>query len=226
MKKSIIILFHFLLINNLIAQQIKATRDLGVWGMINIEKKLSKEFEISLDQQLRYYSNATKIDDYIIGVGGKYKMNKNFKLGANLRYTYNAKRWKEAENNYRYNLDLKYKAALSRKIRLYYRLRYQQEFVNLFSEYPTKNIHYSGLRNKIKIRYTLNKKNRLYVSQEFFRRKEIFKNPYFNKMRFYLGDEIKTKIGILSCSFGYEQEINADYPLSFLFLRVAYTLKL
>ena len=32
MKKAIIILFHFHLINNLIAQQIKVTRDLGVLG--------------------------------------------------------------------------------------------------------------------------------------------------------------------------------------------------
>ena len=47
MKKAIIILFHFLLINNLIAQQIKVTRDLGVWGgVVNIEKNYQKNLKL------------------------------------------------------------------------------------------------------------------------------------------------------------------------------------
>ena len=226
MKKAIVIIFHLLLSNSFFSQQIMVTRDFGIWGGVNIEKKLSKEIEINLGQQLRYYSDATSFDDYIIDFGGKYKMNKNFKLGANLRFTHDAKRWKEAENNYRYNLDLNYKANISKKIKLYYRLRYQETYVDLFSEYQTTNIHYSGFRNKIKIKYNLNKRNKLFLSGELFRLKETFRSPYFNKIRFYLGDEIKTKIGNVSCSFGYEQEINTDYPLSFFFIRLAYTIKL
>jgi hypothetical protein len=226
MKKTIIIVFCLLLSKTHFSQQIKVTNDIGAWATANIKKKIAKNFVINLEQQLRFYENAVKFDDYIIDFGGKYKMNKNFKLGVNLRYTYNAKRSAESDNNYRYNLDLNYKGNVSKKLNFSYRLRYQQEFVNLLSEYKKTNVHYSGVRNKVKIKYDINKKNRIYVSGELFRLIETFKDPYFNKVRFYLGDEIKTKIGDFNCSIGYEQEINIDYPLSFFFLKISYGLKL
>lgn len=48
----------------------------------------------------------------------------------------------------------------------------------------------------------------------------MYKIPHFNKIRFYLGDNIKTNIGKFDCAIGYEQEINTKYPLSFLFLKL------
>jgi len=226
MKKASIIILSLILSNTLFSQQINVTRDSGFWGGINIEKKICKDFEINLEQQLRYYSNATKFDDYIIDFGSKYRMNENFKLGANFRYTYNAKRWKETENNYRYNFDLHYKGNITKKLKLYYRLRYQQEYVNLFSELQSTNIHYSAIRNKIKVQYRLSKMNKLYISGELYRLIETFKEPYFNIIRFHIGDNIKTKIGRFNCSFGYAQEIYTKGPLSFFFLKTIYTLKL
>ena len=162
MKIVTIIILYLIFSKTLFSQQIKVTRDIGAWGGVTIEKEISRGFKINLDQQLRFYTNATKFDDYIIDLGGKHTMNKNFKLGANLRYTYNAKRWKNSENNYRYNLDLKFKSNLTRKLKLHYRLRYQQEYVNLFTEYHSTNIHYSGVRNKLLIQYKANKKNEFY----------------------------------------------------------------
>jgi hypothetical protein len=226
MKKAIIIMFYLLISNSIFSQQIKVTRDFGYWAVVNIQKKLSKDFEINLEQQLRLYTNATTIDDYILDFGSKYKMNKNFKLGANIRYIYNKKRWNETENNSRYNLDLNYKGNISTKLKLYYRLRYQKDITNVLSETQMTNVNFSSIRNRIKIGYKINKNNRLYFSGEIFRSMEIFKSPYFNKTRFYLGNVIKTKIGDFNCSFGYEQEINTDYPLSFFFLKTVYTLKL
>lgn len=226
MKKAIIIIFYLLISNSIFSQQIKVTRDLGYWAIVNIQKKLSKDFEINLEQQLRFYTNATKIDDYIIDFGSKYKMNKNFKLGANFRYVCNKKRWKETENNYRYNLDLHYKGNMSKKLKLYYRLRYQKDITDVFSATQMTNVNFSSIRNKIKIGYKINKKNRLYFSGEIFRSIEIFKSPYYNKTRFYLGNVIKTKIGNFNCSFGYEKEVNTNYPLSFFFLKTVYTLNL
>jgi hypothetical protein len=225
MKKTLIIIFYLLIPNFIFSQQIKVTRDFGSWAVVNIQKKLSKDFEINLEQQLRFYTNSTKIDDYIIDFGSKYKINKNFKLGANFRYTYNKKRWKETENNYRYNLDLHYKGKVSTKLKLYHRLRYQKNITDVFSVTQT-NVNLSKIRNKLKIGYKINKNNMLYFSGEIFKSIEIFKTPYFNKTRFYLGDVIKTKIGDFNCSFGYEQEVNTDYPLNFLFLKIVYTLKL
>lgn len=125
MKKLIVILLYLLFSINLFSQQIKVVRDFGFRGGITIEKDLCESFEFNIEQQIRLFSNATKFDDYIIDFGGKYKLNKNFKLGSNLRYTYNRKRTKDAENNYRYNFDLLYKSKFLPKLNLTYRLRYQ-----------------------------------------------------------------------------------------------------
>lgn len=226
MKKTIIILYLFIS-NFLFSQQIKVTRDFGIWGGVNIEKKLNKNFQINLEQQLRFYTNITKFDDYIIDLGGKYKMNKNFKLGANLRFVHNQKRTKEAENNLRYNLDLNYNGEISKKLKFYYRLRYQQTFVNFFSSHQSNtNVKKSSVRHKTSIQHKINKKNKVYFSGELFRLIEQFREPYFNKVRFYIGDKFKSKIGKFNCALGYEQEINTDNPLSFFFIKTIFTLKL
>lgn len=226
MKKSFIILIYLLVSNTLFSQQVKYTRDFGFWGGINVKKKLYKDFEINLEQQLRFYSDAKKFDDYLIDICGKYKMNKNFKLGSNFRYTYNAKRWKEPENNYRYNFALFYRGDIYSRLTFHYRLSYQHEYENLFSEYESTNANHSQIRNRAKVKFKIDKKHRGYFSTELFRRREIFREPYFNNIRFYLGDEINYKSGEFSVSFGYEQEINSTYPLSFFFLKTIYTLKL
>lgn len=189
-------------------------------------KKLSKKFELNLEQQIRFYSEAKEFDDYIIDLGGRYKRNKNFKLGSNLRYTYNSKRWKEAENNYRYNIDLNYKFKILNKFTCYYRLRYQYEYVNVFSEFQSTNINSSAVRNRAKVKYKISKNHKVYFSTELFRLIVIFKEPYYNRVRFYIGDEINCKVGKFSLSLGYEQDINDSFPLTFFFLKTIYTLKL
>jgi len=226
MKRTTIILINLILTSLLFAQQTKVIRDFGVWGVINIEKNIGKDFEIELAQQLRFYSTATQLDDYIVDLGGKYKINKNFRLGANLRYTYNAKRWKETENNYRYNFDLRYKGRIMENLNLHYRLRYQHEYVNTFSEYLKTNIHHSNIRHRAKAEYKINKLHTSYFSAELFRLMEPFIEPYWNKVRFFIGDEIASRIGEFDVSFGYELETNTKYPLSFFFIKTKYTLKL
>ncbi|MGB0850541.1 MAG: DUF2490 domain-containing protein [Bacteroidia bacterium] len=226
MKKIPLLIFFTSISFSLFSQQLKVTRDFGIWGGFNIEKELPLGFKINLENQLRTYTNSSEIDDYLIDLGSKYTINKNFKLGANLRYTYNARRWNDNEHNYRYNLDLHYRAKLSPKLKLYYRVRYQRKFVNYFHLPQPSNIHFSKVRNKVKLRYTLNEKHRLYTSGELFKSTETYKEPVFDKLRFHIGDDIKTNKGNLNCSIGYEQEINSENPLSFLFLRTHYTLKL
>ncbi|MFW6327699.1 MAG: DUF2490 domain-containing protein [Bacteroidota bacterium] len=226
MKKYIVILLFLIFTDALYSQQVKVTNDFGFWSGINIEKKLPNGFKINFEQQVRLYSNARELDDYIVDFGGKYMINKNFRLRINLRYIYDQKRWKDAENNYRYYLDLLYKGKLTTKLRLHYRLRYQHEYVNLFTEYHSKKIHYSGIRNKIKAQLKLNEQNNIYVSGELFRLIETHREPYFNKIRFHIGDEFETKIGSFNFSAGYEQEINDSNPLTFFLIKTIYTLKL
>jgi len=226
MKRFCIIIFGVMASIQLFSQEVKVVNDIGFWGGLNIEKEIVKDFKINIEQQIRLYTNITEFDDYLIDFGGLYRVNKNFKLGGNIRYTYNAKRWKENEHHFRYNLDLKYRGRLSYRWRVLYRLRYQYEYAGLLVDDVSLKVHYSNIRNKLLFEYDLNKNNDVYLSGELFRLSLSYKDPFFNKIRFYLGDKFQTRIGKINIALGYEQELNNSYPLSFFFLKTVYTIRL
>ncbi len=226
MKKALFSVFAIMLMWRVSAQDIAVVRDFGAWLGVEVEKEISDDFKLECVQQLRMYKNAGSFDDYVFDVGGKYRMNRNFRLGASIRYTYNARRVKKATNDYRYCLDLLYKGNLTSRLRLDYRLRYQHEYVNLFSAHQPANINNSAFRNRIKIRYKAGKKHHLYLSGELWRRQETFSSPRFNRLRFYAGDQLAIAVGELDCSLGYEQDLNTEYPLSFFYLKAIYHLEL
>jgi hypothetical protein len=227
MKKLGIVILFLIFSNALYSQEIKVVQDFGVWTAIDIEKKFGENVRINLEQQLKLHTNATKLDDYIIDAGLRYKLNKNFSLGANLRYTYDQKRWRSPENNYRYNLDFIYSGKLTDKLTIGYRLRHQHEYIDLFRENSQHKRNCYGIRNKVQMKYKLNKKNEMFFAFELFRLIETYREPYFNKFRIYFGDEYKTKkFGKIALSFGYEQELNDTYPLSFYFVKTNYTFRL
>ena len=226
MLKRFILSFFLFFTLGLYAQQVKVTNDFGIWGGLLLEKNISENFKLNLEQQIRTYSNASKLDDYLAELSLQYKINKNFNLSSGIRYVYNEKRWKETENNIRYNIDFGFKQKISSRFKFYYRLKYQKEYVNLLSNYSIEKIHFSDIRNKIKLAYKANDLNKIYVSAEVFRLIEKYKAPYYNKLRFYLGDKVDTKIGQFDCSIGYEHEIQTEYPYSFLFLKTIYKIKL
>ncbi|MCL3782542.1 DUF2490 domain-containing protein [Prolixibacteraceae bacterium JC049] len=219
---SFLCLFPFFLF----AQEKKVTKDMGVWLGVNIEKELSSTVDIALKQQLRLYNDVSEVDDYIFDLGGKYKLNKNFKLGANVRYICNFRMEKDAEHNFRYNLDLNYGAKLSSRFKLGARVRYQQEFENYFTEYSKRKKNSKAVRGRLKLRYRYNDNHKWYISGELFRKIEKFKDPYNDKVRFYLGDEFKSKLGQFDCSLGYEKELEGKHPMSFYYLKLNYLIKL
>jgi len=233
MKTNKCLIFFFaILTSHLYAQQIKVTTDFGFWIGVKYEKKIFKSFDLDLEQQIRTFKNSSVLDDYLFDIGLKYPINKEFNLATNIRYTYNNKRVQENENNFRYNLDFGYKKELTQKSKIYYRLRYQKEYINHYRNIyyrltgiSSQNIYSSGVRNKLKITFKQNKKNKFYTSAELFRLIENFREPYFNKIRFNIGDEIKSKIGKFDFLLGFEKELHSDFPYSFLFFKMIYSIK-
>jgi len=202
------------------------TRDIGLWGELCLEKEILNDTKLSLQQQLRLYNNIAKVDDYFLDFGISHKIDKHFKIGVNARCIYNIKRNESVETNFRYNLDFKYKFKLGRSVLFKCRLRYQKEFVNAYANDPSQNIYSSEIRNRIKIVLNKNWQHRFYLSSELFRLIEIFREPYFNKCRFYLGDEVELKVGSIDYALGYEREIHTNHPYSFIFIKVSYTFKI
>lgn len=228
--KRLVVLLLLLLISTspLFSQQIKVTRDFGVWLAVEFKKEISSRFDLSLMQQIRTFKNAAELDDYVFDLGLRYSINKEFDIGGDLRYTYNKKRVSYRENNFRYNLDISFKKKIMPKLDLRYRMRYQKEYVDFLSYFwdPSPSDIYSiHIRNKAKLTLKVNKKNRLFFSSEIYRLTQKHRAPFFNKFRLYLGNEMKTSIGVFNYSIGFQKELDSIYPYSFILFKTIYVIR-
>ncbi|MGH1335107.1 MAG: DUF2490 domain-containing protein [Aureispira sp.] len=206
------------------AQKTQVRQDFGAWIGFKIKKDFPKDFQWSLEQQIRTWKNSTRIDKYFAELGLKYTINKNFYLGTNLRYIHNTNRWEEPENALRYNMDLGFKINLGKKNRLTYRVRYQQRITHtkraLAPDITTVT------RNRIKWQLKYKKTHKFYTGVELFIRREALRTAYMDRLRFSFGDKIKTKIGQFDVGVGYETNLQPQDPFSFFFVKIIHTLSL
>ncbi|BDS11434.1 DUF2490 domain-containing protein [Aureispira anguillae] len=226
-RLSLFVLLFFSVFIKVKAQQIIAKQDFGVWVGVALKKELPSNFEISLEQQLRTCLNTTRIDNYWAELGLTYTINKNFRLNSNARYIHDVNKWKAAENSLRYNLDIEFRAKVKKKFQLFYRLRYQQKFINLLQRQRTPIAQRrSAVRNKIRGSFQYKKVHKFYFSTELFVTSEVFREAYLDKLRFCIGDKIKTNVGSFNCAVGYEVNVQVNDPFSFFFLKIVYSIKL
>lgn len=224
---KLLVLILMLVSSSIYAQQLKSQQDFGIWVGLMVKKELPENFEISLEQQLRTSFNSTRIDDYWVELGTNYTINKNFRLNGNLRYIYDVKRTKETENSLRYNLDLEFRTKIKKKYKISYRARYQERFIDLLRQpRATVAARESAVRNKIKLVFKYKKVHDFYFSTELFIKSQIFREAYLEKLRFFLGDKIKTKIGKFNLAVGYEFNLQPNDSFSFFFLKMIYTIEL
>ena len=208
-------------------QETHVEKDVGFWVGANFNKDFFKDFNFSSEYQIRTFKDGSEIDDHIVDLGITQRINNRYVIGSNLRYIYDKKRFVETEKNVRYNFDIKYKHQINSKSRLQYRLRYQQEYLNFFKNFyaPAKQkVFNTTIRNKIRWTIKTNSLNQIFFSSELFRRSELFRYPYFNKIRFYIGNKRTYEIGDLNVSIGLENELNNKYPYQFVFLKTTFVI--
>ena len=221
MKKLLLLLLIVPLIS--ISQETKVVQDFGIWTGFDLEKKILKDFDLILKNQIRTFENNTKIDDYLIEIGAKNSINKKFSFSGKIRYTYDLKRFNTAENNFRYSLDLTYTKPLNKNLLIRYRLKHQREFIDFYHHFSNKkNSLVKSVRNKLKLIYEYRPQHKMYSSIEVFRLIQIYRMPYFNKFRVLLGNQFRSPIGELDMSIVIERELNSNYPYSFIFLKTIY----
>ncbi len=220
--KTKTLIFSFLLLTTFssLSQQIKTVRDIGGWIGVGLDYHFKKPYTLSFSQEVRSYRSFSKLEQSISEIGVEYTINKRFKIGSDVRYAFARNNDHTFSNDVRYNFDFKYKLKLSKRYSLRYRARYQTLYKNLFGFTPEGTR--SNFRNKITLGYSLDK-HFIYFSGEINRNIGNYQQSHFNKIRLNLGDKIKTKKGKLNYSLSYERELNSDYPLNFLFVRLYYT---
>ena len=225
-KILFLLIFNFLLSNNTAwCQEIKVVRDFGVWAGISFEKKVFTDLNFKLEHQFRTFGNASQLDDYLFDARLKYPINKHFILGSNIRYIHNIKRLERTENNIRCNIDIEYQKKVYQNIKIRYRLRYQQEFINahlFFFRNGQQTVTNSAIRNKLKLFFKYNTRNNIYTSIEIFRLIQVFREPYFSKIRLFIGNQFNNKFDF---SIGFEKEIGSNHPYSFIFFKTIYRMK-
>lgn len=207
----------------LVAQEYKVTSDLGLWTELKITKSFLKDFSISASQQFRLNEDFAEPDDWISELGVGYKINKNFSLGANGRYTKNYKYNEPVQNDYRYNFDVKYDGKLVTNLKLYYRLRYQKEFYG--NSVGNQFLHYyeTAFRHRIKLGWKKSELHTFYSSAEIFRLTKKTREPFYSKYRLWLGDDFVLKPGTLDAALGIERQLNDENPYSYFLLKLKYS---
>ncbi|QGY44896.1 DUF2490 domain-containing protein [Maribellus comscasis] len=208
------------------AQEEKTVRDLNLWTEVKLEKKIVKGLYLSAGQHLRLFKDFTQVDDYITELELEYKINKNFTLGAAGRYTKNRHYDDIVENDYRYDFYLGYDGKLSPKTKLYYRFKYQKEFYGSGVFDPHLHYYETTFRNRIKIGWELNDNHRFYSSAEIFRLSKKSREPFFDKYRIFIGDDILTGFGEFDLAAGLDHELNTKNPCTCFILKVVYKISL
>lgn len=206
------------------AQDLKTTRDIGIWTALAIEIDWAKKWQGKFNQEFRTSNNALKTERSISEFGLSYDINKEFELEGGLRYSYNRKSNNAFSHNIRYNTDFKFKKKLRKKFHFQYRFRYQSNYENPFSGFSDFR-QTDKTRNRIRFDYR-RKNHRIYFSTEVFREHVYYKRASFEKLRFTCGDKYKLNKNELHYGLGYEVEVGEDLPLNFFFARIYYTFKL
>lgn len=205
------------------SQEAKTVRDMGIWTNVGVQYGFTKKWQVGFSEEARFFDNASKLSRLISEADMQYKIDKHFKLGGGVRYAYARKKDYTFTNDIRYHLDFNYKLKLGEKFELRYRLRFQNNYIDLFGYYDESR-RKAHVRNRVELQYE-HQKNTFYCNAELFREFAIYRTPYFNALRLNVGDQLKTKLGVMDYSFGYRRQLNDTHPLNFFFLRLGYTFK-
>ncbi len=221
---SILIIVLVLLGKTTFAQEVKVVQDLNLWSGVALEKSISKDWTISVKQEVRFEKDISQLNNFFTQAGLEYDINKNFSLEGKYRYIRNHKSDGSYENNSRYTADLKYKGKINR-FTIYYRLRYQKEVesMHIFSRMEPYEKY---LRHRITLNYNDFKRIKPYISTEIFQHYELYEFSYYDQLRILAGIRYEPKnIGQFNFAYGFNQELNTVLPYTCFLLKINYTYK-
>lgn len=208
LKISLFILVCFLSV------RVKAQyNDAGLWTSINLEKKLNKQFSVSVSEEIRMNENVTEIGTFFTDLGVNYKINKIFKIGGYYRFinkrnlddSYNKR------NRFYFDLSCKTKMYL---FSLTFRTRFQSQFKET-NKSADAGIAENYWRNKLSLKYDLNKKIGFIGSYEIFTPLRSYDKVFKDNQRFNLGLEYTfNKMHSFNLSYMIQNESNVNNPES------------
>lgn len=182
--------------------------DAALWISFNVEKKINKQIYLHLSQQNRITENVTSYGRGSLDFGMTYRFTKNIRLMGDYVYLKRPNPDNSYTNEHRFYIAMILKKSFGRWD-FSYRNMVQLRMKNVYSSYDGKVPKYYQ-RNKITIKYDLNKFITPYISSEFFYPFYQGKNKGFNKSRTAVGLDYKiSRKTQMEVYFLYQQELNA-----------------
>jgi hypothetical protein len=182
--------------------------DAQLWLNLNLEKKLTDHFDVHFAHSSRINENVSQYGLGYGDIGVSYIHNDNIKVMAD--YVYRKRRNLDGSYSDRHRA---YIAVILKKelgrLTLAYRYRFQAELRDmLVSEDGMVPKYYD--RHKLSIKYELNKRFDVFLSEELYYPYYQAKNKGFDRSRSALGLIYKlSKKASVEAGFTYRHELNA-----------------
>jgi hypothetical protein len=200
--------------------------DFQFWPQVQLGYNLSKRFDLSLEEEVRFRENVSQIKKELTDLGLTFKINKALRLGVSYRVELTFKN--PDESAWRSGLygDIMFRQKIAR-FRFDYRCRFQSAKIETISEVPMLN-HWMTNRHKASLQYNI-RGIRLTpeVEGEIFipvrKQESLMIDEYRLWAGLKYGINKRNEIGL---KFGIEQEINVADPLRAYILGIGYALDL
>ncbi len=195
-----------LLVSNSFSQEYED--DAQLWLNLNLEKKLNDNFDVHFSHSSRISNN---ISEYRLGygdIGVSYARNKNIKVMLD----YVLRQRRNPDGSYSTRHRAYFAVILKKEISQFtfsYRYRFQGELRDVLTSEDGMIPRYYD-RHKLSIKYELNKRYSVYVSEELYYPWYQAKNKGFDRSRSAIGLICKlSKRKSIEGNFTYRHELNA-----------------
>lgn len=211
---------------NLFSQTIN---DAGLWATFNLEKKLNKHWELGLTQEYRRNENYTQTNLFYTDLSGSYKPVGFIKITVAYRAAQKARLDQTFSFRHRIALDILLKKKFGKTI-VSFRQRIQSQVRNVYSS-ETGTLPQYYAREKLEIKYDLDKPFKPYASVEFgyqlHNPRNIDFNGTWNRVRYSAGFDYKlNEKNSLSLYYLLQRGFNATELQNLYITGIAYTLSL
>ncbi|MEI6851324.1 MAG: DUF2490 domain-containing protein [Bacteroidota bacterium] len=206
-NKIVISAFLFLTASAAFAQW----NDAHLWTSISIEKKIIKNFSVTVSEELRFSENITELGTFFTDIGLNYKINKHWRVSGDYRFTNKIRLDNSYSKRHRYYFDLSYRKKFY-QFSILARTRIQSQYADVNSSETGHLAEYYS-RNKLTLKYNITSKIAPYLSAEAF---IPLNNPEvkgIDNMRYSLGLEWEfLKNSTLDVFYMIQQQYQAKDP--------------
>ncbi|CAN5605622.1 DUF2490 domain-containing protein [soil metagenome] len=196
--------------------------DFGIWSSVAVSHKFTQKLSATVEEQFRFNRNAGALAQYFTDAGLEYSLSKKFKVAICYRFINSAQETYYSKRH-RFYFDLSYKTKLS-KVQIIVRTRLQGQQQDIYSS-DIGSIPAWYSRNKITVKFDLDKKYTPYLATEMF---YMISTPnreggIIDKMRYTVGVSYEfNRVHAIDLYYMIQQDKNVNDPVTDYVVGIGY----